>query len=208
MFPRPSGSEVTESGESISFLFSFLLKICCLGERVRGDQAWRTHRSKSPDRLSHFLSTWNGGPLAKTNLEHRQEMFIFREHPCGEKQRRHPLYSSRAAARPAPTACMRPTRESKGEMGQESPGGSGDSGEGWRCSTMVLPHNRPECTAVPKHAHPCPQIPPPPSFSKKRTSLHLRFPELISPSKHLAWGMEGQWGAVVPFLLQRAGTAL
>lgn len=50
-------------------------------------------------------------------------MFTFREHLCGEKQRRHPFYSSQAAACPALTACMRPTKEGKGEMGQEAPGG-------------------------------------------------------------------------------------
>ena len=159
MFPRPSGSEVTESGGSTSFLFSFLLKICCLGEGVREDQAWKTHRSKSTDRLSHFLSTWNGGPLAKTNLEHRQEMFIFREHPCGEKQETSFLFQSSSCLSSVDSMHeAHKGRQRRDGLGG-STGGSVDSREGWRCSTMVLLQNRPECPAIPKYAHPRPQIP-------------------------------------------------
>ena len=55
-------------------------------------------------------------------------MFIFREHPCGEKQRRHPLYSSQAAACPAPTACMRPTGKAKESWARSLLGARGTAG--------------------------------------------------------------------------------
>lgn len=77
-----------------------------------------SHRSKSQTGSLTFYLEW--GPLAKTNLEHRQEMFTFREHLCGEKQRRHPFIQSSSCLSSADSM----HEAHKGRQRRDGPGGS------------------------------------------------------------------------------------